>query len=253
MTARWLSVVVTMLHSKNGNEGSEKLSSSWPRWNRSSRNVTETKMSEEQNILASKRFEIIEGLIVDHTKKCVVTPYKKEIVDKIQHLSYIKELYDDWETYPTGTVFRNECPQTKRTVQDNTKSKVFKKPDEEMMKKYNLDDRFLINQDLFFAVHNSMSGIEADCICIIFPSNKHVYLFTKVTENDTSCSFAYRSCDGINTGYESSTGLTTFYKLNGFRAWLKKQDFPDNSIVYAVEIKQIMYYLYFLFASKDTS
>ena len=141
-------------------------------------------MYEEQNILESNRFEIIEGLIVDHTKKCVVTPYKREIADKIQHLSYIKELYDDWETYPTGTVIRYECPQTKKIVQENTKSKVFRKPDEEMMKKYNLDDRFLTNEDLFFAVHNSMSGIEADCICIKFPGNKHVYLFTKVPEND---------------------------------------------------------------------
>ncbi len=59
-------------------------------------------MSEEQNILESKRFEIIEGLIVDHTKKCVVTPYKREIADKIQHLSYIKELYDNWETTNMG-------------------------------------------------------------------------------------------------------------------------------------------------------
>ncbi|GAV30029.1 hypothetical protein PMKS-003535 [Pichia membranifaciens] len=71
-----------------------------------------------------------------------------------------------------------------------------------------------------------MSGIKAACSCI-------------------------KSCDGINTGYESTTGLTTFYKLNGFRAWLKKQDFPDKSIVYAVEIKQIMYYLFFHFASKE--
>ena len=208
-------------------------------------------MSEEQNILASKRFDIIEGLIVDHTKKCVVTPYKKEIADKIPLISYIKELYDDWETYPSGTVIRYECPQAKRIVQENTKNKVFRKPDEEMMKKYNLDERFLTNQDLFFAVHNSMSGIEADCICIKFPGNKHVYLFTKVPENDTPCSFAYRSSDGINTGYESTTGLTTFYKLNGFRAWLKKQDFPENSMVYAVEIKQVMYYLYFHFAAKE--
>lgn len=208
-------------------------------------------MSEEQSILESKRFEILEGLIVDHTKKRVVTLYKKKIADKIQHLSYVKELYDDWETYPTGTVIRYEYPQTKKIVRENTKNKVFRKPDEEMIKKHNLDDQFMTNQDLFFAVHNCMSGIEADCVCIIFPSNKHVYLFTKVPENDTPCSFAYRSCDGINTGYESTTGLTSFYKLNGFRAWLKKQNFPDNSIVYAVEIKQIMYYLFFHFASQE--
>ena len=57
-----------------------------------------------------------------------------------------------------------------------------------MIKKHNLDDWFLTNQDLFFTVHNPMSDIEADRTCIKFPCNKHVYLFTKFRENDTPCS-----------------------------------------------------------------
>ncbi|ODQ44847.1 hypothetical protein PICMEDRAFT_78624 [Pichia membranifaciens NRRL Y-2026] len=51
--------------------------------------------------------------------------------------------------------------------------------------------------------------------------------------------------------HEPTTGLTTYFELNDFRSWLKKEYFPDDSIVYAVEIKLIMYYLFFHFVSKE--
>ena len=64
-------------------------------------------MLEQEN--NTQRYEVLDGLIVDKTRKCLTTPDAKGVPETLRDLSSVRELYEEWHTYPTGTVIRHEC------------------------------------------------------------------------------------------------------------------------------------------------
>lgn len=55
-------------------------------------------MVEEENRF--QRYEVVDGLIVDKSKRCVTTPNAKDVSEALGDLSTVNELYDEWHTYP---------------------------------------------------------------------------------------------------------------------------------------------------------
>ena len=71
-------------------------------------------MLEQEN--NTQRYEVLDGLIVDKTRKYLTTPDAKRVPETLRDLSTVRELYDECQRYPIGTVIRNECCEAAKLV-----------------------------------------------------------------------------------------------------------------------------------------
>lgn len=179
-------------------------------------------MSEETPLLESDRYKIIDGLVIDCSKHKITSPFIKCLENQVHKIPEVVALYLKWSSYPTGTVIKYKCPQA--ALSDSCKVlKTFKKPNEDEIKKHDLDEKLYEDPDIFYAISSRKKGFKETCYRVTIRNSTTLYLWDNVPVANRLSPPDHQPSDDGHHEYESATALTTVLRIDGFASWFSKQ------------------------------